>query len=96
MAQFREGKYNVMVATSIGEEGLDIGSVDAIFNYDAPKSSIRVVGLPPKSFRMSTDSLCRCNALVEHLVRDRERSMYFPLKVEKSSMCVICRCAAHH
>ena len=45
MAQFRDGKYNVMVATSIGEEGLDIGSVDAIFNYDAPKSSIRVVRL---------------------------------------------------
>lgn len=31
------------MATSIGEEGLDIGEVDVIFCYDAPKSPIRMV-----------------------------------------------------
>lgn len=46
---FKAGKYNIMVATSIGEEGLDIGSVDKIICYDASKSSVRMVrpGLPP-------------------------------------------------
>lgn len=32
-----------MVATSIGEEGLDIGSVDKIICYDAQKSSVRML-----------------------------------------------------
>ena len=34
-------RYNTLVATCIGEEGLDIGEVDLIINYDAPKSAIR-------------------------------------------------------
>ena len=41
--EFRLGGYNVLVATSIGEEGLDIGSVDLIICFDALKSPIRLV-----------------------------------------------------
>ena len=37
--------YNVLVSTSIGEEGLDIGEVDLIVCYDAQKTPIRMVGL---------------------------------------------------
>ncbi|CDZ98028.1 DEAD-box like helicase [Phaffia rhodozyma] len=40
---FKCGKINVLVATSIGEEGLDIGSVDKIICYDAQKSSVRML-----------------------------------------------------
>lgn len=32
-----------MVATSVGEEGLDIGEVDVIYCYDVGKSSIKMV-----------------------------------------------------
>ena len=32
--QFREGTFNVIVCTCIGEEGLDIGEVDLIVNFD--------------------------------------------------------------
>lgn len=39
--EFKDGKYNVLVATSIGEEGLDIGQVDLIVCYDQSKSPIR-------------------------------------------------------
>ena len=39
--QFRTGKYNVLVCTSIGEEGLDIGEVDLIVNVDSLSSSVR-------------------------------------------------------
>ena len=39
--QFREGVYNVLIATSIGEEGLDIGDVDLIICYDALGSATR-------------------------------------------------------
>ena len=41
--KFKKGEYNVLVSTSIGEEGLDIGEIDRIICYDAQKSSIRMV-----------------------------------------------------
>lgn len=50
MAKFKGGAFNVLVATSIGEEGLDIGEVDVIYCYDAQKSPIRMVGPPVYSF----------------------------------------------
>ena len=40
---FFAGKFNVLVATCIAEEGLDIGEVDLIVNYDSQKSPIRMV-----------------------------------------------------
>ncbi|ETN44593.1 uncharacterized protein HMPREF1541_10263 [Cyphellophora europaea CBS 101466] len=43
ITQFKAGTYNVLVATSIGEEGLDIGEVDLIVCYDASKSPIRML-----------------------------------------------------
>lgn len=41
--KFQEGIYNTLVATSIGEEGLDIGEVDLIICYDASASPIRML-----------------------------------------------------
>ena len=38
-----DGDCNVLVATSIGEEGLDIGEVDLIVQYDCLSSHIRTV-----------------------------------------------------
>lgn len=38
---FKEGKFNILVATSIGEEGLDIGEVDLIICYDSTSSPIK-------------------------------------------------------
>jgi ERCC4-related helicase len=35
---FREGVFNTLVATCIGEEGLDIGEVDLIICFDAQVS----------------------------------------------------------
>ena len=39
MQEFRDGKLNVLICTSIGEEGLDIGSVDLIISFDAVGST---------------------------------------------------------
>jgi Fanconi anemia group M protein len=41
--RFRDGGYNVLVATSVGEEGLDIGEVDLIICFDSNKSPTRLV-----------------------------------------------------
>lgn len=43
IADFREGKYNVIVATSIGEEGLDIPKVDTVIFYEPIPSAIRSI-----------------------------------------------------
>jgi Fanconi anemia group M protein len=40
---FRKGEFNVLVATCIGEEGLDIPAVDLIVCYDATASPTRAV-----------------------------------------------------
>ena len=41
--KFKSGEYNLLVSTSIGEEGLDIGEIDLIVCYDAQKTPIRMV-----------------------------------------------------
>ncbi|CAB9501541.1 helicase MPH1 [Seminavis robusta] len=43
LAEFRSGIHNVLVCTSIGEEGLDIGEVDLIVNFDCLSSPIRML-----------------------------------------------------
>ncbi|KAI8930021.1 hypothetical protein BC831DRAFT_508680 [Entophlyctis helioformis] len=43
ISKFQSGNYNVLVATCIGEEGLDIGEVDLIICYDAQTSPIRML-----------------------------------------------------
>ncbi|KAL0271485.1 UNVERIFIED_CONTAM: hypothetical protein PYX00_008566 [Menopon gallinae] len=39
MKKFREGVYNTLIATCVAEEGLDIGEVDLIINFDSGKNS---------------------------------------------------------
>ena len=41
--KFRMGGYNVIVATSIGEEGLDIMEVDLVICFDANISPLRMI-----------------------------------------------------
>merc|ERR1711981_793928 len=41
--RFREGNFNTIVSTCVGEEGLDIGEIDLIIFYDISKSPIRLI-----------------------------------------------------
>ncbi|QRW05020.1 Helicase conserved C-terminal domain [Ceratobasidium sp. AG-Ba] len=43
IGRFKAGEFNVLVATSIGEEGLDIGEIDLIVCYDAQKAPVRML-----------------------------------------------------
>jgi Fanconi anemia group M protein len=40
---FRDGTYNTLVATSVGEEGLDIQECDLVIFYEAVPSAIRLI-----------------------------------------------------
>ncbi len=41
--RFREGEYNIVVSTSVGEEGLDITSTNAVIFYEPVASEIRTI-----------------------------------------------------
>lgn len=41
--EFKHGEINTLIATCVGEEGLDIGEVDIIICYDSGFSPIRMV-----------------------------------------------------
>ena len=43
LEDFRDGKHNVLVTTSIGEEGLHIPDVDHVIFYEAVPSEIRMI-----------------------------------------------------
>src|SRR5205814_5729928 len=43
LEDFREGKHNVLVTTSIGEEGLHVPDVDHVIFYEAVPSEIRMI-----------------------------------------------------
>lgn len=43
IADFRDEKFDVLVASSIGEEGLDIPAVDAVIFYEPVPSEIRAI-----------------------------------------------------
>lgn len=41
--QFKDGQYNVLVSTNVGEEGLDIAECDLVIFYDVVASEIRYI-----------------------------------------------------
>ena len=55
--KFREGLYRVLVATRVGEEGLDIAEVNHVIFYDNVPSSIRFVQRKGRTGRKDTGKL---------------------------------------
>lgn len=55
--EFREGAFRVLVASSIGEEGLDIPSVDAVVFYEPIPSEIRSIQRKGRAGRMKFGSI---------------------------------------
>ena len=84
--KFQANELNVMVATCIGEEGLDIGEVDLIVCYDAQKTPIRMVGSSMSKSYEIADPTSSCNDLVVQDGNATGRSTFFLLRTEKSSM----------
>lgn len=72
--KFQDGTYNTLVATSIGEEGLDIGEVDLIVCYDASASPIRMLQ------RMGRTGRKRAGNIVVLLMKGKEEDNFVKAK----------------
>lgn len=89
---FKEGKINVLCATSIGEEGLDIPEVNAVIFYEPIPSAIRKIQRAGRTARHAPGKLF---ILVTKGTRDevnhyassaREKKMYKTIETIKSDM----------
>ncbi|XP_033013608.1 Fanconi anemia group M protein isoform X2 [Lacerta agilis] len=78
--RFREGGYNTLVSTCVGEEGLDIGEVDLIVCFDAQKSPIRLVQ------RMGRTGRKRQGRIVVILSEGREERTYNQSQLNRRSL----------
>ncbi|KAL9851046.1 Fanconi anemia group M protein isoform 2-T2 [Geothlypis trichas] len=78
--RFREGGYNTLVSTCVGEEGLDIGEVDLIVCFDAQRSPVRLVQ------RMGRTGRRRHGRIVLILAQGREERTYNQSQCNKRSI----------
>ncbi|EEP81882.1 conserved hypothetical protein [Uncinocarpus reesii 1704] len=74
VSKFKTGTYNTIVATSIGEEGLDIGEVDLIICYDGHSSPIRMLQ------RMGRTGRKRAGNIILLLSKGKEEESYCKAK----------------
>ena len=55
--KFRDGEFNILIATRVGEEGLDISEVNQVIFYDNIPSSIRFIQRRGRTGRKDTGRL---------------------------------------
>jgi hypothetical protein len=78
--RFQNGNYNVLVSTSIGEEGLDIGEVDMIICYDTQSSPVRMLQ------RMGRTGRKRDGRIVLLLSEGKEEQQYKKTQTQYKSV----------
>tara|TARA_B100000767_G_scaffold275795_1_gene315824 strand:+ start:14909 stop:17515 length:2607 start_codon:yes stop_codon:yes gene_type:complete len=82
LEQFRSGEVNVLVATSVGEEGLDVPSADLVLMYEPVPSAIRAIQRRGRTARQSSGTVKTLIArntrdeFVNNAAKVRERRMY--------------------
>jgi len=86
LEDFKSGQYNVLVATQIGEEGLDIVECDEVIFYDTVPSAIRYIQRRGRTGRKGPGKATVLMALgtrdeaYYYISRRRERMMAVALK----------------
>ena len=82
LEEFRSGEVNVLVATSVGEEGLDVPSADLVLMYEPVPSAIRAIQRRGRTARQSSGTVKTLIArntrdeFVNNAAKVRERRMY--------------------
>lgn len=81
LQQFREGEFDVLVATSVGEEGLDIPSASIVVFYEPVPSSLRTIQRRGRTARKGEGKVV---ILIGKGTRDE--GMYYASKNKESTM----------
>lgn len=80
--KFRDGEYNIIVSTSVGEEGLDIPKVDLVIFYEPVPSAIRTIQRigrtgrfkQGKAYILMTEGTR--DIVTKHIASAKEKKMY--------------------
>jgi Fanconi anemia group M protein len=98
---FKEGRFSVLIATSVAEEGLDIPSVDLVVFYEPVPSAIRTVQRRGRTGRQESGRVC---VLISKGTRDegyrwsahhKEKRMYRALEEMKQTFTGIIKKKEH-
>ena len=90
--KFKADELNILIATSIGEEGLDIPEVNAVIFYEPVPSAIRKIQRTGRTARLAPGKLF---ILITKDTRDeinhyassaRERKMYKTIETVKNEL----------
>ncbi len=96
LEEFREGRINVLVATSIGEEGLDIPEVNGVIFYEPIPSAIRKIQRAGRTARLIEGSLVILMTLgtrdeaYYYASLSKEKKMYSAIKSVKDNLDLNC------
>ena len=94
MNEFREGTINVICATSIAEEGLDIPEVNSVIFYEPIPSAIRKIQRAGRTARLMKGKLIILltnNTLDEifyYASRNKEKKMYTSIESIKKDQAL--------
>ncbi|MCH8519725.1 MAG: DEAD/DEAH box helicase family protein [Nanoarchaeota archaeon] len=86
LQQFRDGEFNILVSTSVGEEGLDIPKVDTVIFYEPIPSAIRAIQRIGRTGRFDKGSAFVLltkgtrDIATRHIANAKEKRMYRVLK----------------
>jgi Fanconi anemia group M protein len=81
LSDFRNGVFKVLIATSVGEEGLDVPSTDLVIFYESVPSEIRSIQRKGRTGRSGSGSIIvlvtkgTSDETFTHVSRVREKSM---------------------
>jgi hypothetical protein len=89
LEQFKQGQFNVLVSTNVGEEGLDIAECDLVIFYDVVASEIRFIQRKGRTARHREGKViilyCKNthDEIYMHIALNKLKKMNFNLKSGK-------------
>ncbi len=92
LEEFKLGKINILVSSSIGEEGLDIVEVDSVIFYEPIPSTIRSIQRAGRTARLSKGKLIilltldTLDEIFYYASRSREKKMYKSIESIKKDL----------